>query len=122
MIEATPLSLHSGLSLRSVKDVLHTARITQAVNCLTSKDKIVNDVAWSQLQHAVKKGRLLADVSANDITDFLNTSPLPQERRSRDVTSIWSTIKKSLNYTSCTVSLDTTSIYWESDDQQIHAG
>ena len=81
-----------------------------------------SDVAWLQLHFMVKKRRLLTDVLANDITDFLNTSPLPQERRSRDMTSIWSTIRKSLNYTSCTVSLDTTDIYLVSDDQQIHPG
>ena len=68
---------HGGLGLRSAVDTLHTSRASRLVSCLTSRDKTVNDVAWAQLHLTVQKRRRLTEVSAEDITDFLNHPPPP---------------------------------------------
>jgi hypothetical protein len=73
---------------------------------LSSHDRKVQDIAWAQLTSTVKKRRGINEVSTRDIQDFLNHLPLPQERNSRDVKSIWSTARKALNHLSCSVSFD----------------
>ena len=97
---------HGGLGLRSVVDTLHTSRVSRLVSCLTSRDKTVNDVAWAQLHLTVQKRRRLTEVSAEDITDFLNHPPLPQERRTNDVSTIWSLARKSLAHASSSLEID----------------
>ena len=97
---------HGGLGLRSVVDTLHMSRVSRLISCLTSRDKTVNDVAWAQLHLTVQKRRRLTEVSPEDITDFLNHPPLPQERRTSDVSTIWSLARKSLAHASSSLEID----------------
>ena len=97
-----------GLGIPSILDNLHIARITRVLKCLNSRDKIVNDIAWSQLHHTVKQRRRLDDVQIADISDFINHPPLPRESRARVVQSIWSTVRKSLIYTDTKMELTNT--------------
>ena len=50
-----------GLGLTSLEDTLHTTRISRLLSCLTSPDKRLNDIAWSQLTSVVKRRRRLGD-------------------------------------------------------------
>ena len=94
-----------GLGLTSLEDTLHTTRVSCLLSCLSSTDKRLNDITWSQLTSVVKHRRRLDNVSTADIADFLNHPPLPQEK-SRDVRSLWNTARKSLKHISCSVMLD----------------
>ena len=46
---------HGGLGLHSLEDNLDTSRIVRSLRCLSSPDKIVQDIAWSQLTAVVRK-------------------------------------------------------------------
>ena len=46
---------HGGLGTVSLKDNMDMARITRMLCCLTSLDKTVQDMAWSQLASVARK-------------------------------------------------------------------
>ena len=110
---------HGGIGLISLEDTLHTTRIMRAIICLSSPDKRVNNVAWAQLVLTVRLRRQLSEVTTEDITDFLNNPPLPQERRSRDVMTLWSSARASLTYLSTSVELSGTTVSLVYDDMTI---
>ena len=90
----------------AVEDNMDVARVTRALRCLTSPDKMVQDVAWSQLTSVAKKRLKKADVQTTDIEHLLNSPPTPQEASRGDVTSMWSAVRKSLNRLSYKVRLE----------------
>lgn len=49
-------------------------------------------------------------ILVNDLTDFLNNPPLHQEKRSRDMMSLWSSVRKSLTQMSCAVKFEGTEV------------
>ena len=104
-----------GLGLTSMEDTLHTTRVSRLLSCLSSTDKRLNDITWSQLTSVVKRRRRLNDVTTADIADFLNHPPLPQEK-TRDVRSLWNTARKSLKHISCSVMLDGAEVSVSHDD------
>ena len=110
-----------GLGLTSLEDTLHTTRISRLLSCLTSSDKRLNDIAWSQLTSVVKRRRRLDDITTADIADFLNNPPLPQEKTNRDVRSIWSSTRKSLQHLSCSIALEGSKVSLIHDDITISA-
>lgn len=110
---------HGGLGLTSILDSIHNTRIMRVVKCLTSRDKTVSGVALSQLQQTVKYRRRLEDVQTEDIVDFLNHPPLPQEKGCRDVKSLWSAVRKSLAYLTCSIEMEGTNIFVVYDDRRI---
>ena len=103
-------SNQGGLGIPSALDMLHIARVSRTVKTLNSKDKLVSDIAWSQLNLTIKQRRGLQDVTLADISDFLNNPPLPHERRTRDVQSLWSTVRKSLIHTSAALDVSNTGV------------
>ena len=74
-----------GLGLKSLEDARNTTLVSRVFSCLSSRDRKVQNIAWTQLTSTVKKRRGINEVSTRDIQDFLNHLPLPQERNSRDV-------------------------------------
>ena len=97
---------HGGLGLTSLEDTLHTNQITRFLNCISSRDKALQDIAWSQLAAMVRTRRGIKDISTADIENFLNQPPQPQEKSRRDVRSLWSSVRNSLSHMSCPVKLD----------------
>ena len=84
-----------GLGLFCLEDNLQVARLTQMCRCLTSPDSVVRSCAWSQLRQTVSCRGCKNPVNS-DLELFLN-SPIPaEERRTRDVKSLWSYARKSL--------------------------
>ena len=113
---------HGGLGLKSLEDARNTTLVARVFSCLSSRDRKVQNIAWAQLTSTVKKRRGINEVSTRDIQDFLNHLPLPQERNSRDVKSIWSTTRKALNHLSCSVSFDGPNIMLNYDGTTTEAG
>ena len=70
-----------GLGLTSLEDTLHTTRVSRLLSCLSSTDKRLNDITWSQLTAVVKQRRRLDEVTTADIADFLNYPPPPRKKR-----------------------------------------
>ena len=58
---------------------------------LSSRDRRVQDVAWSQLTSTLKcRGNIKENLTSSDIVNFLNTPASPEESRTtRDVRSLW---------------------------------
>ena len=79
------------------------SQLYQVVKCLTSHDKLVNDIAWSQLYQVVKQRCKLNEVTVSDVNQFFNNPS--QERATNDVTSIWNSVRKSLAYTGCSITI-----------------
>ena len=109
-----------GLGLTSLEDTLHTTRVSHLLSCLSSTDKRLNDITWSQLTSVVKRRRRLDDVTTADIADFLNHPPFPQEK-TRDVRSLWNTARKSLKHLSCSAMLDGAEVSLSHDDSTTSA-
>ena len=84
-----------GLGLFCLEDNLQVARLTQMCRCLTSPDSAIRNCAWSQLRQTVScRGH--KNPTNSDLELFLN-SPIPiEERQTRDVKSLWSDARKSL--------------------------
>ena len=99
-----------GLGLPSILDLLHCARVTRAVRCLASSDKLVNDISWSQLHSTVKTRWRLQDPQAADLTSFINNPPRSQEARARGTQSLWSTLRKDLQFLQASLVLDGTRV------------
>ena len=95
---------------------MHTTRISRLLSC-----KRLNDIAWSQLTSVVKRRRRLDDITTADIADFLNNPPLPQEKTNRDVRSIWSSARKSLQHLSCSIALEGSEVSLIHDDITVSA-
>ena len=105
-----------GLGLTSLEDTLHTTRISRLLSC-----KCLNDIAWSQLTSVVKRRRRLDDITTADIADFLNNPPLPQEKTNRDVRSMWSSARKSLQHLSCSIAIEGSEVSLIHDDITVSA-
>ena len=100
------------LPTRTTSAFLYTSKAPGGLGLRSAVDKTVNDVAWAQLHLTVQKRRRLTEVSAEDITDFLNhTPPLPQERRTSDVSTIWSLARKSLAHASSSLEIDGADVF-----------
>ena len=112
---------HGGLGLQSLEDILHTTRIARCVSCLASRDKRVRDISWSQLSAVVRRRRGLSEITIDDVTDFLNNPPLPHEAVRGDVRSLWSIMRKSLQYLDCKLSFHGTEVSVVRDDMEVGA-
>ena len=101
------LLLYCKASWRPWSDITggHT-QITRFLNCISSRDKALQDIAWSQLAAMVRTRQGIKDISTADNENFLNQPPQPQERSRRDVRSLWSSVRNSLSHMSCPVKLD----------------
>ena len=82
---------------------------------------MVNDVAWSQLHRTVKLRRRLQEVNLADMVDFINHPPLPQESRARDVQSLWSVVRKSLQHVSASLKFDNTNVSLHIQDNTVES-
>lgn len=112
---------HGGLGIASVEDNMDVARVTHALRCLTSPDKMVQDVARSQLTSVAKKRLKKADVQTTDIEHPLNSPSTPQEASRGDVTSLWSAVRKSLNRLSCKVRLEGAVVFLTHKELDVNA-
>ena len=72
--------------------------ILRAMKVLTSKDKLVSDIAWDQLRSTIIKRTGHTPQSSDDITAFLNALPPHNEAAQGDVRSLWSMVRRSLHY------------------------
>ena len=80
----------------NMEDLLDTNRVNRVMRCLASPDKKINNVAWDQFSGVVRKRKKEADITNDDLQQFLNTTPAQGEHRQGDVRSLWSTVRKSI--------------------------
>lgn len=72
-----------------MEDLLDVNRVNRAVRYLASPDKKINDIAWNQLSGVVRKRKKEADITDDDLEQFLNTTPAQGEYcQSGDVRSL----------------------------------
>ena len=72
---------NGGLGLTSLEDSLHTTRVSRVLSCLTSMDKRLSDIAWSQLTSVVRSRRRLDNVANHDRHNgFLQPSTPPPRK------------------------------------------
>ena len=69
-----PMAL-GGLGLRSLQDNLEVATITRAIKVLSSKDKLVSDIAWDQLRLTIAKRTGHPPATLVVVVTFLNSPP-----------------------------------------------
>ena len=86
-------------SIPSVEDQAHCTRVVRATKCLTSRDKLVSDVAWSQLHRTTQIRQGTRVTTSEELESFVNSVQNPGESRSKDVQSLWSSVRKSLQHT-----------------------
>ena len=80
-----------GLGITSLEDQFDMIQIKRAFHFLTSPDKTLQNVAWSQLTTTIKHRRSpgqKGDLSEKDVKSFLNSPPEKQEKHMRDVRTI----------------------------------
>ena len=82
-----------GLGLRSLQDNLEVATISRAIKVLSSKDKLVSDIAWDQLRSTILKRTGQSPATSDDVISFLNSPPPHIEASRDDVRSLWSMVR-----------------------------
>lgn len=105
---------HGGLGLASLEDSMDTAQISRVLCCLSSPDRLVRDVAWSQLSGVTKIRLKKKELETTDYEALLNNPPLPQEATVCDVRSLWTTVgRKSLKHLSCSIHFQGSDVHLE---------
>ena len=87
-----------GLGLHSLQDNLEVASVSRTIKVLSSKDKLVSDISWDQLKATIVKRTGHAPTTSEDVITFLNSPPPRNEASRGDVRSLWSMVRKSLQY------------------------
>lgn len=87
-----------GLGLFSLMDNWHVATITQFSRCANSPDPLVRSIARDQLVETYKHRRKqVRDTPPEEsLSAFLNSPISTEERTTRDVQSLWSEVRNSI--------------------------
>ena len=101
---------NGGLGLTSLEDNMDSTNIIRSLRCLLSPDKLIQDVAWSQVSDVVRRCNK-DDLSSVDIESFLNSPPDVGESRRSDVRSLWNIVRKSLKFLSCSIKIQDSEIF-----------
>ena len=100
---------------------MDSTNIIRFLRCLSSPDKLVQDVAWSKVSDVVRRRYNKNDLSSVDIESFLNNPPNVGENRRSDVRSLWTVVKKSLGFLLCSIKIQDAEIFLVRDDSIVPA-
>ena len=107
---------NGGLGLTSLEDNMDSTNIIKSPLCLSSPDKLIQDVAWSQVSDVVRRRCNKNDLSSVDIESFLNSPPDVGESRQSDVRSLWTVVRKSFKLLLCSIQIQDSEIFLVCDD------
>ena len=110
---------NGGLGLTTLEDNMDSTNIIRSLRCLSSPDKLIQDVAWSQVSDVVRRRCNKNDLSSVVIESFLNSPPDVGESRRSDVRSLWTVVRKSLKFLLCSIKIQDSEIFLVRDDSMV---